>query len=149
MGASVGSSGPVKAEPNVVPMIDVMLVLLVIFMVVTPAIAAGFSAEPPKGANLKPHPEEETDQVLGIDRFGQYFLNKKKIENASLADSLTRIYSTRGDAILYLKAHSDLPYEVVQQAWNIASRSGVRVVAAITDQVGSPTAEGEASAQNP
>ena len=81
MGASVGSSGPVKAEPNVVPMIDVMLVLLVIFMVVTPAIAAGFSAEPPKGANLKPHPEEETDQVLGIDRFGQYFLNKKKIEN--------------------------------------------------------------------
>ena len=144
MGASVGSSGPVKAEPNVVPMIDVMLVLLVIFMVVTPAIAAGFSAEPPKGANLKPHPEEETDQVLGIDRFGQYFLNKKKIDNAALGDSLTTIFTGREDALLYLKAHRELPYEVVQQAWNVASRSGVRVVAAITDQAsGAPAAESE------
>jgi biopolymer transport protein TolR len=149
MGASVGTGGGVKAEPNVVPMIDVMLVLLVIFMVVTPAIAAGFAAEPPSGANLKPRPEEETDQILGIDKYGQYFLNKKKIENASLSDSLTTIFAGRGEAILYLKAHRGLPYEVVQQAWNIASRSGVRVVAAITDQAGTPTPEGEASAKTP
>lgn len=48
MGMSVSTGGGVKAEPNVVPMIDVMLVLLIIFMVVTPAIAAGFTAEPPR-----------------------------------------------------------------------------------------------------
>ena len=81
MGVSVKTGGGVNSEPNVVPMIDVMLVLLVIFMVVTPALASGFSAEPPAGVNLKSHPEEEFDQILGIDRYGQYFLNKKKIDN--------------------------------------------------------------------
>jgi len=144
MGVSVKTGGGVNSEPNVVPMIDVMLVLLVIFMVVTPALASGFSAEPPAGVNLKSHPEEEFDQILGIDRYGQYFLNKKKIDNATLGDSLTTIYTGREDAILYLKAHRELPYEVVQQAWNVASRSGVRVVAAITDQAsGAPAAESE------
>lgn len=144
MGVSVKTGGGVNSEPNVVPMIDVMLVLLVIFMVVTPALASGFSAEPPAGVNLKAHPEEEFDQVLGIDRYGQYFLNKKKIDNATLGDSLTNIYTGREDAILYLKAHRELPYEVVQQAWNVASRSGVRVVAAITDQSsGAPAAGSE------
>ena len=57
MGMSVNTGPGVKAEPNVVPMIDVMLVLLIIFMVVTPALAAGFQAEPPSGINLMAHPE--------------------------------------------------------------------------------------------
>ena len=48
-----------SADINVTPLIDVMLVLLIIFMVVTPAIATGFTAEPPSGINLKAHPEEE------------------------------------------------------------------------------------------
>ena len=68
MGMSAGGNNPApKAEPNVTPMIDVMLVLLIIFMIVVPAINAGFNAIPPDAQNLKVHPEEETDQVLGID----------------------------------------------------------------------------------
>src|SRR6478752_4746588 len=53
-----GGGNSVKAEPNVTPMIDVMLVLLIIFMVVTPALLAGFNAVPPQGQNLKDHPED-------------------------------------------------------------------------------------------
>ena len=53
MSMSMGGSGSVKAEPNVTPMIDVMLVLLIIFMLVVPAISAGFQAIPPQGVNLK------------------------------------------------------------------------------------------------
>ena len=67
MAMSTTSGGGVKAEPNVTPMIDVMLVLLIIFMIVIPAINSGFNAQPPQGVNLKPHPEEDQDQVLGID----------------------------------------------------------------------------------
>ena len=58
----------VRAEPNVAPMIDVMLVLLVIFMIVVPAMAAGTPAVPPKGENLMAHPEEPGDRTLAIDR---------------------------------------------------------------------------------
>src|SRR5215208_5828630 len=61
MSMATGTQGQVKAEPNVTPMIDVMLVLLIIFMLVVPAIAAGFQAVPPQGVNLKAHPEENED----------------------------------------------------------------------------------------
>ena len=88
MAMSAGGGGRIKAEPNVTPMIDVMLVLLIIFMLVVPAINSGFQAIPPQGVNLKPHPEEERDQVLGIDMNGQYFLNKKAIPNAQLGELL-------------------------------------------------------------
>ena len=64
MSMSMGGGPSVKAEPNVTPMIDVMLVLLIIFMVVTPALMAGFNANPPQAVNLKDHPEDENlDQV--------------------------------------------------------------------------------------
>ncbi|MFN2400589.1 MAG: ExbD/TolR family protein [Gemmatimonadaceae bacterium] len=135
MGMSVGGGGSVKAEPNVVPMIDIMLVLLIIFMIVTPALAAGFQAVPPQGINLKSHPEEDEDQVLGIDGAGQYFLNKKRIPNESLGQALRAIYDVRStDKILYVKADRDLEYEKVIDAMDIAARNGVRVVGAISDQ---------------
>jgi biopolymer transport protein ExbD len=136
MGMNVSTGGGVKAEPNVVPMIDVMLVLLIIFMVVTPAIAAGFTAEPPSGINLKSHPEADDDQVLGIDKYGNYFLNKTQIPNEQLGDLLQNIYSQRTvDQILYVKADKNLEYGRILDAMDVASKNGVRVVGAITDQV--------------
>jgi len=135
MSMSPSSGGEVKAEPNVTPMIDVMLVLLIIFMLVVPAISAGFQAIPPQGTNLKPHPEEERDQVLGIDANGQYFLNKKPIQNAQLPQLLKEIYATREeDKLLYVKAHKDLEYGKVLDALDIAAHNDVRVTGMITDQ---------------
>ena len=134
MAMSMGGGG-VKAEPNVTPMIDVMLVLLIIFMIVVPQINAGFVAEPPQGQNLKPHPEEDTDRVLGIDVKGQYFLDKKAVPNEQLGDILKRIYDARTtDKILYLKAHKDLKYEKIVDALDIAAKAGVRVTGMISDQ---------------
>jgi biopolymer transport protein TolR len=135
MSMSASGGGNVKAEPNVTPMIDVMLVLLIIFMLVVPAISAGFQAIPPQGVNLKPHPEEERDQVLGIDANGQYFLNKAPIPNPELAQRLKAIYDNRTeDKLLYIKAHKDLEYSKVLDALDIASRNGVAVSGMITDQ---------------
>src|SRR5437762_3430449 len=91
--SSGGSTGAVQSTPNVTPMVDVMLVLLIIFMVVAPALLAGFNADPPQGVNIKDHPEDDqTDQVLGIDKDGNYYLNKKQIEYAQIAPTLKRIY---------------------------------------------------------
>jgi biopolymer transport protein ExbD len=135
MAMSAGGKGGVKAEPNVTPMIDVMLVLLIIFMLVIPAITAGFQAIPPTGVNLKPHPEEDQDQVLGIDANGQYYLNKKPIPNAELGARLKQIFETREtDKLLYVKAHKDLQYGKVLDALDIAAHNDVRVTGMITDQ---------------
>ncbi len=135
MSMTTSGGSNVKAEPNVTPMIDVMLVLLIIFMLVVPAISAGFQAIPPSGVNLKPHPEEERDQVLGIDANGQYFLNKKPIVNAQLPQLLKAIYENREeDKLLYVKAHKDLDYGKVLDALDIAAHNDVRVTGMITDQ---------------
>ncbi|MBX9928296.1 MAG: biopolymer transporter ExbD [Gemmatimonadaceae bacterium] len=135
MSMAVSGGGGVKAEPNVTPMIDVMLVLLIIFMIVIPAINAGFNAVPPVGQNLKPHPEEDTDQVLGIDADGRYYLNKKAIRNEDLEVALKGIYDARTeDKIMYLKAHKDLKYGAVIDAMDVAAKAGVRVTGMISDQ---------------
>lgn len=131
-----GGKSSVRAEPNVTPMIDVMLVLLIIFMIIIPTITSGFNAQPPAGQNIAPHPEQDQDQVLGIDADGQYYLNRNAIPNASLQDKLSSIYSTRTeDKILYVKADKNLDYGKVLDALDVAAKAGVRVSAMVTDQV--------------
>ncbi|HEV2084089.1 MAG TPA: biopolymer transporter ExbD [Gemmatimonadales bacterium] len=132
-GNSAGSSA-VKADINVTPMIDVMLVLLIIFMIVTPLIAAGFKATLPKGKNLDARPEGENEVVLGIDQSGHYFLNQRPIANGALEDQLRSVFAARTeDKILYFKADNQLKYAKVQDAVETARRAGVRVMAAITE----------------
>jgi biopolymer transport protein ExbD len=137
-----GGGNAVKAEPNVTPLVDVMLVLLIIFMVIIPTLTSGLNAEPPQGVNLKKHPEEEGDQLLGIDRKGQYFLNRNPIRNEQLEQQLKRIYDAREtDKILYVRADRQLEYQKVQDAVDIAGKAGVRVTGLISDQT--PGTEGK------
>ena len=136
MAISTGSAGvgAVKADINVTPMIDVMLVLLIIFMIVTPLIAAGFKATLPKGKNLDPRPEGENEVILGIDQNGNYFLNGRPLPNGTLEDQLRSLYGSRTeDKIMYFKADNQLKYAKIQDAVETARRSGVRVMAAITE----------------
>jgi biopolymer transport protein ExbD len=134
-GSNAGGTA-VKSDINVTPMIDVMLVLLIIFMIVTPLIAAGFKATLPKGKNLDPRPEGENEVVLGIDQSGRYFLNGRALAGGAnaLEDQLRSIFAARTeDKILYFKADNQLKYSKVQEAVETARRSGVRVMAAITE----------------
>ena len=128
----------VKSDINVTPMIDVMLVLLIIFMIVTPLIAAGFKATLPKGKNLDSRPEGDNEVVLGIDEYGKYFLNGRSIQDAALPDQLRSIFASRTeDKILYFKADHNLKYARIQDAVETARQAGVRVMAAITEPLAS------------
>jgi len=132
-----GGQGAVASTPNVTPMVDVMLVLLIIFMVVAPALLAGFNADPPQAINIKDHPEDDqTDQVLGIDKDGNYYLNKKPIRQEDIAAALKHVYvdTPRDDYIMYFKADKNLDYTKVLDAMDIAMKNGVRVVGMIGDQ---------------
>jgi biopolymer transport protein ExbD len=136
---STGSSGgvtAVKSDINVTPMIDVMLVLLIIFMIVTPLIAAGFKAVLPRGRHLDSRPEGDNEVVLGIDEYGRYFLNGRAIADGALQDQLRSIFASRTeDKILYFKADHNLKYARIQDAMETARGAGVRVMAAITEPV--------------
>jgi biopolymer transport protein TolR len=130
----VAGQTSVKSEPNVIPMIDIMLVLLIIFMIVTPLLAAGFKATMPLGSNLTPDPEGEGEVVLGIDEAGRFFLNGAPIPAETLEDQLTAIYAARAeDKVLYFRADRNLKFSKIEEAVEVARRSGVRVLAAITE----------------
>jgi biopolymer transport protein TolR len=129
----------VKADIYVKPLIDVMLVLLIIFMIVTPIIAAGFQATIPRSQNPENRPEDKDEVRLGIDRDGKYYLDlgegPKQIRDEALPGRLEAIYQSRGkDKILFLKADQNIEFGRVQQAIEIARHAGVRVVGAITEQ---------------
>jgi len=129
----------VKADINVTPLIDVMLVLLIIFMIVTPIIAAGFQATIPRSENPENRPEGPDEVRLGIDRDGKFYLDlgegPRQIADAALPGRLQAIYESRAkDKILFFKADQNIDFARVQQAIEIARQAGVRVVGAITEQ---------------
>ncbi len=129
----------VKSEPNVIPMIDVMLVLLIIFMIVTPVITGGFRATMPQAENTKDRPDEDDDIILGIDEEGNYYLdqgdgNTARIPNDSLEPFLIQLYTDREkDKILYFRTDESMGYGYVEDAIEIAKRAGVVLLASVTD----------------
>lgn len=136
MGMSAGGGGSgVKAEPNVTPLVDVMLVLLIIFMVIIPQLMSGMAAQPPQGVNLKVHPEEKGDQLLGIDRKGTYYLNRQPVRAEDLPGALKAIYDAREeDKVLYITADRFLSYDKIQDVIDIAGKAGVRVTGLVSEQ---------------
>ena len=122
------------SEINVVPLVDVMLVLLIIFMVVTPLIASGFSATMPQGKHIEKRDEEDSDVTIGIDQGGNFFLNAKPITKVKLEQTLKDLYAARAsDKIMYFKADQQTPYSKVEEVVELARKSGVRVMAAVTE----------------
>ena len=128
----------IRAEPNVTPMIDVMLVLLIIFMAVGPILADGFPVQPPTGNHLAQHPEDDVDAVIGLDVRGNYFLNTVPMSEGGVRAALQRRFVKRPlDRVVYLRADKDLEFRKVQGALGVASEAGARFVGLITRE--SPT----------
>ena len=129
-----GFESDVNADINVTPMIDVMLVLLIIFMVVTPALA-GYTAILPKAKTAAP--EKEKRVTLGIDRQGSFYIEgkqTKKVADAQLAEELKAQYAARpDDHVLYMKADNEAGYDRVLTAIDAARVAGVRRIGAITE----------------
>lgn len=126
-------------------MIDVMLVLLIIFMIVTPMITAGFQASIPRAVNTEKAEEQQGEIRLGIDKDGKFFLDltgpngqytgMRYISDEDLQGTLVALYAARTtDKILFLKADGHVKYARVQEAIQIARKAGVRVIGAIAEQ---------------
>jgi biopolymer transport protein ExbD len=125
-------------------MIDIMLVLLIIFMIVTPVITAGFQAKMPQGKNLEAAAEESGDVVLGVDRDGKFYLDPgtgtiSPVDAELLENTLENIYSGRTEKVMYFRADAGLEYGAIEDVLLIARRAGVRVLAAVTEEKREPT----------
>jgi biopolymer transport protein ExbD len=136
MAMSAGQSNDeLQGDINVTPMVDVMLVLLIIFMVVTPALLQGFTATLPQGENLIERPADEARVTLGIDVVGNWYLNRQLIRKEDALVLLQTEFALQPeDKVLFLKAHHDLPYQEVLVAMKVGRDAGARVMAAVSEQ---------------
>ena len=126
------SMSAVRAEPNVTPMIDVMLVLLIIFMVVGPTLVEG-PAIPPEARYANRHPDEPGEVTLGVDAQRRLYLDKQLVDSATLRRRLeARFREHPEDRVVFLRADESLPYEVLQRTMALASRAGAQVVGLVS-----------------
>ena len=132
-GQEVTDSG-VMGDINVTPLVDVMLVLLIIFMIVTPLIAAGFVAQMPEGAHLKARKDDPERTTFGIDKNGNWFINTKPIRKEDAQKLLEQEFLKHpDDKVLFVKADRNLKYGDMLAVMEVAKKAGVAVVAAVTD----------------
>ncbi len=122
----------IVSEPNVVPLCDVLLVLLIIFMIMTPLIKAGVDVDLPLALNTISMPENP-EIVLAIQKDGTLWLNREKVTMENLQIMVEEAFLTASDNRLYLRAHGELQYGKIIDVAEILKNAGVEIVGIITE----------------
>lgn len=126
------SSASLRSSINVTPLADVMLVLLIIFMVVTPMMGSGVDVRVPEAAHATTHPDNEDTLVLSVTRDGSLFLSTEPIPETELLRTLSATLADRTDKTLFLKASEALDYGYVLEMMDRCRQAGASKVALIT-----------------
>lgn len=133
-GPDTGGDADYSAEPNVVPLCDVLLVLLIIFMVVTPLVQQGVDVRLPNALNTIDMPENP-DVVLSIKRDGTIWVNEDQATMEDVNTKLEDAFMTASERKLYLRADLELEYGVIIDVIDLIKSTGIEVVGIIVERV--------------
>ena len=136
MSFTLGGKEKVRSEPNVVPLCDVLLVLLIIFMVVTPLVQKGVDVKLPTAMNTSPMPENP-EVVLYVKKDGTIYLNQEKTTLDKLQSQIEEAFLTVQDKKIYLKIDGDLEYGKLVEPDGIYFKireAGIENIAIITEK---------------
>jgi biopolymer transport protein TolR len=135
-----GGGGGVQSEINVTPMVDIMLVLLIIFMVVTPFLQQGITVALPKNMNnpdVDPNIIKESSIVISVPNDGEYYLGKQKVAKEQLTDKVDTMLKgikNENDRIVYIKSGVNVSYGDVVTVINEVRKLGVDKIGLVADK---------------
>lgn len=139
MGTKLHGAGRAAPEMNVTPLVDVVLVLLIIFMVITPLLTKQFWLHLPTPnhdetpvVNNGPPPV-----VVSVDAAGVMHLNRNVVTDTQLAGELRRVLANRGDRTVFFDADDAAPFEQASHAMDIARGAGASTIVVATERIGS------------
>jgi biopolymer transport protein ExbD len=132
--------GATMSAPNVIPMADIMLVLLIIFMVVTPMLTKGFPADLAKVSNPSDMPNADKDDavIVGISAGGDVYLGNNKTDMTQIADQVRDRISNKLDKTVFVKSDGRAKYGVVVKVVDEIRSAGVDNVGLLTDKSEQP-----------
>jgi len=123
--------GAPLAEINIIPLVDVVLVLLLIFMLTAPMMYQGIDVNLPKTSSRPTAVEER--MVLTVTKDQRLFLNQRQVGTAALEGVLREAFRDRADKTLYLKADAGLPYGTVVETMDRVRRAGIEKLGMVTE----------------
>ncbi|HYK21124.1 MAG TPA: biopolymer transporter ExbD [Pyrinomonadaceae bacterium] len=135
-----GGGGGLQSEINVTPMVDIMLVLLIIFMVVTPFLQQGITVALPKNMNnpdVDPNIIKESSIVISIPNDGEYYLAKKRVAKEQLKDEVDKMLKgikKEEDRIVYIKSGVGVSYGDVVAVINEVRQLGIDKIGLVADK---------------
>jgi biopolymer transport protein TolR len=132
-----GTKGGPRCDINMTPMIDILLVLLIIFMVITPLTPHGLEAlapEPPDKKN-QPPPDQDRTVVIVIDKDKSMHINNEDTDMDKLGPRLEQIFKTRAERVVFVKGDPDLEYQTVARAIDVAKGAQIDKVGLMTPKV--------------
>lgn len=125
--------GTTLAEINIIPLVDVVLVLLLIFMLTAPLMHRGIDVNLPRTSSRPTAVEER--MVLTVTKDQGLFLNERRVTPAGLEQALRSAFGNRTDKTLYLKADAGLSYGAVVETMDRVRRAGIERLGMVTEPV--------------
>jgi biopolymer transport protein TolR len=146
MSMDVGGGGKdsLKADINVTPLVDVMLVLLIIMMLIAPMLQQGVAVTMPEAANTGEKPDTQDQTVVAIDSRGAFYVNAIPVTADDLIPRVQRVLEDKKEKIVYLKGDKDAKYSAIMDAMDAFRKAQIENIALITEKKNKPGGAGGA-----
>ena len=129
----VGAKGGIKADINVTPLVDVMLVLLIIMMLIAPMLQQGVTVRLPVAENTADKPSSQDQTMIAIAPNGDVYLNAKPVQKGDLATKVTELLENKKEKLVLIRADTDAQYGAVMGAMDELRQAGIEDIGLITD----------------
>jgi biopolymer transport protein TolR len=129
-----GAKGGLKADINVTPLVDVMLVLLIIMMLVAPMLQKGVDVKLPQAANTADKPETQEQTVLHVTADSRYFVNGVPVDKRDAADRIANVLEDKKEKVVLIKGDTDAPYSAIMEMMDDLRKANIENVGLITER---------------